>query len=211
MPDDDDASGPAAQRPDDSPETRSLTERFSVGPADQTPDDVGARVSEPGSAAHLPPTPPENRSLTEPISEPSPTAPNPWARSADTDERRKRADDIGRLLPRWELGTVHRVHALAAVLGLDVREFLVLSELMIRPDAGLTGSELIGVVGGSAARMSALLAGLEERGLVERGPAPFDRRVIVSGASDLAHDLLAREPSPDLRHRLVQDLPRRGR
>ena len=112
--------------------------------------------------------------------------------------RKDRARHIARLVARWELGTVHRMHALAAYRGLGVREFLVLSELAFRWD-GLTAAQLTGVVGGSAARMSVLLRGLEERGLIERGPDPFDRRSVIVGPTARAEEFLPHRPAPYVR------------
>lgn len=172
---------------EDEPDIRSLAEVFFRHPTDTAP---------PGSAASAAPV--DDRSSTERSVDDAPQATNPWRRTADHEDREARAEAIALLVSRWELGTVHRLHALAASFGLDVREFLVLSELVLRP-AGLTASQLTGVVGGGAARMSVLLRGLEQRGLVERDPDPFDRRAVVVGASDRAREFLPHRPAPDLR------------
>lgn len=175
------------------PDILSLAEPFRTTEADRRRLDAAS-----------PTTPPGDRSLAEPISVSPPVAPNPWRRSADHEEREASADRIALLVSQWELGTVHRLHALAASHGLDVREFLVLSELAGRP-LGLTASQLTGVVGGGAARMSVLLRGLEERGLVERDPDPSDRRSVLVGTTGRAHAFLPHRMAPDLRRVVRQE------
>jgi DNA-binding MarR family transcriptional regulator len=176
-----DPGGADAGSADDGPELPSPGELFFRRPADPAgPADPDATAAEPRQA---------HRSLTDS---------NPWRRSPDQEERAARAELIADLVARWELGTVHRLHALAASHELGLREFLVLSELVARP-AGLTASQLTGVVGGGAARMSVLLRGLEQRGLVERDPDPFDSRSVLVGASERARDFLPHRAAPELR------------
>lgn len=109
-------------------------------------------------------------------------------RAVDTE----RVERIAELLVRWELGSIHRVRAAAHHVVATEPEYLVLSELAVRPN-GLTGAELAGIVGIGSGGISGVLTRLEEQELIERSPDPHDRRGMVSFATDAGRDLVRDE------------------
>lgn len=87
---------------------------------------------------------------------------------------------------------MHRVRAAADHASTSVNEFLVLSELAVRPD-GMTGAQVAGLVGVGSGGMTGILDRLEEQELIDRSPDPSDGRGIVACATDSGHALLRDE------------------
>jgi DNA-binding MarR family transcriptional regulator len=116
----------------------------------------------------------------------SATADDPAARAAALQDA---AEELRRILPRWELVALYRMRDLAARHDLTLNELALLTELLLRsrPLDGASAAEALCMATGGTAR---LLARLEERDLVVRDPDPGDGRRLLVSASEEAHGLL---------------------
>ena len=107
----------------------------------------------------------------------------------EVDDRTEIVDRVARVLPRFELIATYRLRDLARRRRLSTNEFLVLAELLFRPN-GLSGAQVADLVGLGSGGTTGILARLAERELVERVPDPADRRQLLATATPAARELL---------------------